>query len=146
MLSARFLPRTPQTRNSGTARVTDLVDSTGIGLLWLQEGRGLSATEAGVVQLPVFGVALVVSSLTGRNPRIRGKLLVASAGQLAACVLLLLANPATPVTALLGVMAVFGVPQGLNSLALQTASTTRPTRPASARPPACSAPSCTWGR
>jgi len=86
---------------------------------WLQDGRGLSVAEAGLVQLPVFGTAMVVSSLTGRSPRIRGKLLVASAGQLVASVLLLLVGPATPVVLLLGVMVVLGVPQGLNSLALQ---------------------------
>ena len=86
---------------------------------WLQDGRGLSAAEAGLVQLPVFGTAMLVSSLTGRSPRIRGKLLVASVGQLVASVLLLLVGPATPVVLLLGVMVVLGVPQGLNSLALQ---------------------------
>lgn len=86
---------------------------------WLQDGRGLSAAEAGLVQLPVFGTAMLVSSLTGRSPRIRGKLLVASAGQLVASVLLLLVGPSTPVVMLLGVMVVLGVPQGLNSLALQ---------------------------
>ncbi|MEV6971544.1 MFS transporter [Hamadaea sp. NPDC051192] len=86
---------------------------------WLQDGRGLSAAAAGLVQLPVFGTGLIVSSLTGRNPQIRGKLIVASASQLVAATLLLVLTPATPVVALLGVMVVFGIPQGLNSLALQ---------------------------
>ncbi|HEY2792409.1 MAG TPA: MFS transporter [Micromonosporaceae bacterium] len=86
---------------------------------WLQDGRGLSAAEAGLVQLPLFGVALVVSSTTGRNPRIRGKLMVASAGQLAACLMLLLVGGSSPILLILGVMVVLGIPQGLNSLALQ---------------------------
>jgi MFS family permease len=86
---------------------------------WLQDGRGLSAAMAGLVQLPVFGTGLAVSWLTGRNPRIRRKLMVASAGQLLASASLLVIGASTPIVALLGVMVVFGVPQGLNSLALQ---------------------------
>ncbi|WP_346267282.1 MFS transporter [Streptomyces sp. SID4982] len=86
---------------------------------WLEEGRGLSASQAGLVQLPLFTTALVVSTLTGRRPVIRGKLLVGAAGQLAASALLLTLTDGSPVWMLLGVVLVLGVPQGLNSLALQ---------------------------
>lgn len=34
---------------------------------WTQEGRGLSASQAGLVQLPLFATAIVVSTLTGRH-------------------------------------------------------------------------------
>ncbi|MFF9391240.1 MFS transporter [Streptomyces griseoluteus] len=86
---------------------------------WLEEGRGLSASQAGLVQLPLFATALIVSTLTGRRPAIRAKLLVGAAGQLAACALLLTLTDASPVWMLVAVVFVLGVPQGLNSLALQ---------------------------
>ncbi|MFJ8285437.1 MFS transporter [Streptomyces griseoluteus] len=86
---------------------------------WLEEGRGLSASQAGLVQLPLFVTALIVSTLTGRRSAIRAKLLVGAAGQLAACALLLTLTDASPVWMLLAVVFVLGVPQGLNSLALQ---------------------------
>ncbi|BCL33049.1 MFS transporter [Streptomyces aurantiacus] len=86
---------------------------------WTQEGRGLSASQAGLVQLPLFAVAIIVSTLTGRRQAVRGKLLVGAVGQLAASALLLLLHADSPVWMLLAVVIVLGVPQGLNNLALQ---------------------------
>ncbi|SFI97621.1 Predicted arabinose efflux permease, MFS family [Amycolatopsis sacchari] len=86
---------------------------------WVEEGRGLSASEAGLTQLPLFGMAIVVSTLTGRRREVRAKLLVGGLGQLVACALLLLLGPHSAIWLLLVVAVVFGVPQGLNSLALQ---------------------------
>lgn len=86
---------------------------------WTEQGRGLSASQAGLVQLPLFLTAIVVSTLTGRRQAIRGKLLVGAAGQLAATSMLFLLHGRTPVWLLLGVVVVLGVPQGLNNLALQ---------------------------
>lgn len=88
---------------------------------WMEEGRGLSASQAGLVQLPLFATALVVSSITGRREAIRVKLLVGAAGQIVACALLLLLGAHSSVWLLLTVVLVLGVPQGLNSLALQNA-------------------------
>jgi MFS family permease len=86
---------------------------------WTEEGRGLSASQAGLVQLPLFAIAIVVSIRTGRHQAVRGKLLVGAVGQIAACVLLLLLHANSPVWMLLTVVIVLGIPQGLNSLALQ---------------------------
>lgn len=88
---------------------------------WTEEGRGLSASQAGLVQLPLFATALVVSTLTGRHQAIRGKLLVGAVGQIAACALVLLLHADSALWLLLAVVIVLGVPQGLNSLALQNA-------------------------
>lgn len=88
---------------------------------WLEEGRGLSASQAGLVQLPLFGTAIIVSTVTGRRPEIRGKLLAGAAGQVAACALLLVLHSASPILVIVAVALVIGVPQGLNSLALQNA-------------------------
>ncbi|GAA2990973.1 MFS transporter [Streptomyces drozdowiczii] len=88
---------------------------------WTEQGRGLSASQAGLVQLPLFTTAIIVSTLTGRRQAVRGKLLVGAVGQVAACALLLLLSDGSPVWMLPAVMIVLGVPQGLNSLALQNA-------------------------
>lgn len=63
---------------------------------WLEEGRGLSATGAGLVLLPLSLTALAVSGLTGRSPAVRGKLLVGAACQIAACAALLPVHADSP--------------------------------------------------
>ncbi|WP_093782706.1 MFS transporter [Actinacidiphila guanduensis] len=88
---------------------------------WAEEGRGLSASQAGLVQLPLFATAILVSTTTGRRPEIRGKLIVGATGQLAAGALMLALAPRSPILLLLAVTFLFGIPQGLNSLALQNA-------------------------
>jgi MFS family permease len=86
---------------------------------WLEHGRGLSASEAGLATLPMFATGILVSLLTGRREAVRGKLAVAALGQLAGCALLLTLNSSAAVWLLVVVALVAGVPQGLNSLALQ---------------------------
>jgi hypothetical protein len=88
---------------------------------WLEDGRGLHPGGAGLVLLPMFLVAVGVSTLTGRHPEVRGKLLVGSAVQVVACAGLLLLDDVSPVWLLVLVTVVVGVPQGLNSLANQNA-------------------------
>ncbi|MFD8704786.1 MFS transporter [Kitasatospora sp. NPDC059648] len=88
---------------------------------WLEEGRGLSAASAGLVLLPLSLSALTVSSLTGRSPAVRGKLVVGAALQTAACAALLLAGSASPLVLLVAVGVLAGVPQGLIGLGNQTA-------------------------
>lgn len=88
---------------------------------WTQQGRGLSASQTGLVQLPLFLTAIVVSTLTGRRAAVRGKLLVGALGQVVACALLFLLHDRSPVWMLVAVVVVLGAPQGLNKLALQNA-------------------------
>ncbi|MFE0460474.1 MFS transporter [Kitasatospora sp. NPDC058965] len=88
---------------------------------WLEQGRGLSAAAAGLMLLPQAAGGLAVSWLTGRNPAVRGKLLVGACCQLAACAGLLLAGGGSPIWLLLAVGVLMGVPQGLNGLANQSA-------------------------
>jgi MFS family permease len=88
---------------------------------WVEDGRGLSAGHAGLITLPMFGTAIVVSALTGRREALRSKLVVAAVGQLVGCVLLLTLHPSTSFWVLAGVVAIVGIPQGLNSIALQNA-------------------------
>lgn len=88
---------------------------------WLEDGRGLSASRAGLALLPVFLTGIAVSATTGRRAEIRIKLLVGAVFQIAACAGLLLLRPTSTVWLLVAVAVVFGVPQGLNSIALQNA-------------------------
>jgi MFS family permease len=88
---------------------------------WLEAGRGLSPSVAGLLLLPMFLTGIVVTSLTGRRPEVRGKLIVGSATLIVGCAMLLLAHAGSPIWFLVGVAVVVGIPQGLNSLANQNA-------------------------
>ncbi|MFG3321104.1 MFS transporter [Streptomyces sp. NPDC048171] len=86
---------------------------------WTEEGFGLSPFHAGLAQIPMFLLAIGVSVVSGRSRGVRGKLLLGAAGQIVACVLILTLTAESPLWMLLLVALVFGVPQGLNNLALQ---------------------------
>lgn len=86
---------------------------------WLEGGRGLPATQAGLLQLPVFAIGILVAITTGRRRELRGKLIVGAVSQLAGCAMMLLLGAHSAIWLLVAVALVFGVPQGLNSLALQ---------------------------
>lgn len=86
---------------------------------WLESGRGLNATGAGLVLLPVFAAGIVVATLFGRKPAVTSKLLVGAIAQLVAGVLMLFTTGASPIWFLIIVMLVLGIPQGLNNLAIQ---------------------------
>jgi len=88
---------------------------------WLEDGRGLSASQAGLVLLPLFGTGILVSAVTGRYAEIRGKLLVGTLVQLLACALLLPLNDRSPIWLLVATAFVLGIPQGLLNLANQNA-------------------------
>jgi sugar phosphate permease len=88
---------------------------------WLEDGRGVNPSQAGLVLLPMFLIAIVVSSLTGRRREVRGKLVVGSIAQIVACALLLLLDAGSSVWLLVLIVVVVGIPQGLNSLANQNA-------------------------
>ncbi|MGV4980624.1 MFS transporter [Streptomyces sp. NRAIS4] len=88
---------------------------------WLEQGRGLSASTAGLVLLPQSVAALIVSAFTGRREAVRAKLLIGSALQLAGCALLLVVRSGSPLWLLLAVGALLGIPQGLIGLATQNA-------------------------
>lgn len=88
---------------------------------WLEEGRGLDPSIAGLVLLPVFGTGILVSTLTGRRPEIRGKLLVGAVTQVVVAGLLLTLGPTSALWLIVVVALVAGVPQGLNNLANQNA-------------------------
>ncbi|WP_327232953.1 MFS transporter [Streptomyces sp. NBC_01317] len=86
---------------------------------WTEEGFGLPPFHAGLVQIPMFLVAIGVSIVSGRREGVRGKLLAGGLGQVVACLVMLTLTGASPVWMLILVALIFGLPQGLNNLALQ---------------------------
>ncbi|WP_353940963.1 MFS transporter [Streptomyces sp. HUAS MG91] len=88
---------------------------------WLQEGRGLSASQAGLLLLPMSAVGILVTAITGRRPEVRAKLAVGAVAQLAGCVALLPLGDDSPLWLLVVIGALFGIPQGLIGLANQNA-------------------------
>jgi MFS family permease len=88
---------------------------------WLEGGAKFSATEAGLLLLPMSLLALIVTTLTGRRPEIRGKMLVGAAAQLVAAILMLTATPSSPIFLIVLVTMAAGIPQGLLNLANQNA-------------------------
>lgn len=88
---------------------------------WLEEGRGLSASVAGLVLLPMSGIAIVVVSVTGRRSPVYAKLVVGGLAQIVACAALLLLHSASAIWLLVAITVVIGIPQGLIGLANQNA-------------------------
>jgi MFS family permease len=88
---------------------------------WLEEGRSLNASTAGLLLLPMSVAAMTVTALTGRRAEVRGKLLVGGVVQIAACAALLFVGSGSPLWMLVVIGALVGVPQGLNGLANQNA-------------------------
>jgi MFS family permease len=88
---------------------------------WLEQGRGLGASRAGLALLPLSLAALTVSTLTGRREAVRAKLLAGSTLQIAGSAVLLLIRADSPLWLLLLAGALLGIPQGLIGLATQNA-------------------------
>ncbi|MEU0029645.1 MFS transporter [Streptomyces sp. NPDC006335] len=88
---------------------------------WLQEGRGLNASQAGLLLLPLSATAIGVTALTGRRGRVRGKLVVGALFQCLGCAALLLLHADSPMWLLVVLSAVVGIPHGLIGLANQNA-------------------------
>ncbi|WP_249715080.1 MFS transporter [Rhizomonospora bruguierae] len=88
---------------------------------WAEDSRNLSPTGAGLLLLPMSAVGIAVAAITGRRPQIRGKLIAGAVAQLAGCALLLVLGARCGIWLLVVLAVVFGIPQGLNSLANQNA-------------------------
>ena len=86
---------------------------------WLEDGRGLNPSQAGLLLLPCFATGILVSLLTGRNPQIRAKMMVGAFFQTLACALIFLVTGSANIWFLAGIAFLMGIPQGLNSLGLQ---------------------------
>jgi MFS family permease len=88
---------------------------------WLEDGRGLSPIAAGLVLLPMTGLATVVSVPVSRRNLVRGSLLAAAGATLVVGALLSLMNVHTAMVVLVVTTLIFGVAVGLASVSNQAA-------------------------
>ena len=88
---------------------------------WLQNSAQLTPTHAGLLLVPMSLVAIALTATTGRSPRLKRKLIVGTTCQLLGCILIVSLHAGSPRWQLIGVAALYGVPQGLNGLANQNA-------------------------
>ncbi|MFD0319063.1 MFS transporter [Streptomyces flavalbus] len=88
---------------------------------WVQEGRGLDASQAGLLLLPLSVTAVGVTALTGRRGQVRGKLVVGAVCQCLGVAALLPLGGDSPVWLLVLLSAAVGIPHGLIGLANQNA-------------------------
>ncbi len=87
---------------------------------WLETARHLSEEAAGLMLLPMSGVAVCAAGFSGRATGIWSRLVIVGVALTGGSVLLLFIGDATPFVALLGLVALFGLAQGLTSVANQT--------------------------
>ncbi|WP_308197444.1 MFS transporter [Rathayibacter sp. VKM Ac-2929] len=90
---------------------------------WLESTRGLDPAATGLLMLPVFGVGVLstlVATRLGRRVGPRALLAVGTTGMIAAGVILLFfVDASSPVSLLVGVAVLLGIPNGFNNLGNQ---------------------------
>ncbi|RQT21404.1 MFS transporter [Burkholderia contaminans] len=90
--------------------------------MWLQEARGLSAADAGLVMLPVAGIGTVTTMLATRIVHRHGArpvLVIGSAMLCIGSVVMSLMTSSLPIAAIVLLSIVFGIPNGFNNLGNQ---------------------------
>lgn len=88
---------------------------------WLEHGRHYSPSLTGLVLIPLSVVAIATSSITGMRKSVRAKLVVGAVTLSVTFGLLMLVGPTTSLWMLIAIAALNGIPQGLISLANQSA-------------------------
>lgn len=92
--------------------------------IWLEQVRGYDARAAGLIVLPLTGIAVVVTPAAARliqhlGPR--APLVIGSVFMFAGTILMLTLGTSTPLAMLLVITFVLGVPNAFNNLGLQAA-------------------------
>lgn len=88
---------------------------------WVQAGRGASAREAGLLLLPMTGLAVVLVPLISRRQLVRMPLIAAAVSCLVASVGVLFLTTSTPIAGIVIVTLVFGITLSTTSIGNQTA-------------------------
>ena len=92
--------------------------------LWLEQVRGFESGWAGLLLLPVAGVGILATPIAARLISRAGPgpaLIIGACLLTVGSLLLLVCNATTPVSVLLAVGVVLGIPNGFNNLGLQAA-------------------------
>jgi MFS family permease len=87
---------------------------------WLETARHLSEEAAGLMLLPMSGTAVCAAAFSGRGTGIKARLVTVAVALIGGSVLLLFVHDGTGIGALLALAALFGLAQGLTSVANQT--------------------------
>jgi hypothetical protein len=87
---------------------------------WLETARQLSEEAAGLMLLPMSGTAVCAAAYSGRASGIKARLVTVAVALAGGSALLLFVHDGTWVGALLALAALFGLAQGLTSVANQT--------------------------
>lgn len=87
---------------------------------WLETTRQLSEEAAGLMLLPMSGTAVCAAAFSGRASGIRARLITVAVALVGGSALLLLVHDGTAVGELLALAGLFGLAQGLTSVANQT--------------------------
>ena len=90
--------------------------------LWLEKVRGMGPGQAGLIVMPLAGLGVVATAVAARLIRRWGPGRPLALGAALLCggvVLILLLQPATPLAAIVAVLIVLGLPNGLLNLSLQ---------------------------
>ncbi|WP_329459862.1 MFS transporter [Streptomyces sp. NBC_01497] len=87
---------------------------------WLEAAHGLSAYAAGLVLLPMGLLSAIAARLVANHVDVRGPLILAALLLVAGSISALFLTSTTPVIAVIGVTALFGIMSGISNLANQT--------------------------
>ncbi|MFD3456619.1 MFS transporter [Streptomyces sp. NPDC058691] len=88
---------------------------------WLEAAHGLSAYAAGLALLPMGLLSAIAARFVANRVDVRGPLIVAAVLLVLGSVAALFLTSTTPVVAVIGVTALFGIMSGVSNLANQTA-------------------------
>ena len=88
---------------------------------WLQAGRGMSAEEAGLLQLPMSAMSAVIARPISKRNMLRLPLVLAALSCLAGSAGVLLLTGGTPIAWIIVITMLFGVATGAGASANQTA-------------------------
>jgi MFS family permease len=92
--------------------------------IWLQDVRGFTAAQAGMLLIPLAGIGILASPVAARIVSRRGPspaIIIGSVALLVGSIPLMLFGDTTPIWAILLVGAVLGLPTAFNNLGLQAA-------------------------
>ncbi|WP_405495511.1 MFS transporter [Streptomyces sp. NBC_00096] len=88
---------------------------------WMQDGRGMSAGQAGLMLLPMGVLSALLARPLAKRNLVRGPLRTAGLALLAGSITIVLLGNHSPVLAILAVTLIYGVVMGTTSVANQTA-------------------------
>jgi len=87
---------------------------------WMEEGAGYTATEVGLLLLPLSGVGIVLARLVSTRGWVRGPLVVGAVALIGTGVVALFTDHTASVLVLIGMTMLFGATNGLSNFSNQT--------------------------